>query len=81
MSRPSQLALIAVVYALGTVIAVARRSSLDVAGVVAGLVVLPLLAWGTFRYTRLELPLPAVLAMVLLAIVQVLAWGWVAGVV
>ncbi|MFQ3294404.1 MAG: 1,4-dihydroxy-2-naphthoate octaprenyltransferase [Halobacteriales archaeon] len=44
----------------------------------ASLVVLPLLGWGAFRYTRRELPLPAVLAMVLLAIVQVLAWGSVA---
>ncbi|MFT4892033.1 MAG: 1,4-dihydroxy-2-naphthoate octaprenyltransferase, partial [Halobacteriales archaeon] len=40
MSRPSQLALIAIVYALGTVIAVARGSSLNLSAAVAGLVVL-----------------------------------------
>lgn len=40
MSRPSQLALIAAVYALGAVIAAARGSALDLFDVTVGLVVL-----------------------------------------
>lgn len=42
-------------------------------------VVVPLLGWGLVRYTRTEQPLPGVLAMVALAVLQTLAWGRVAG--
>ena len=37
-------------------------------------VVVPLLAWGSLRFTRREVPLPAVVAMVLLAVVQLVTW-------
>lgn len=43
---------------------------------VAGLVALPLLVWGDRGYTRDRSPLPTVLAMVLMALAQALAWGW-----
>jgi 1,4-dihydroxy-2-naphthoate octaprenyltransferase len=43
--------------------------------------VLPLVAWGTARFTRRETPFPAVAAMVLLAVVQLVAWSRVAGIV
>jgi 1,4-dihydroxy-2-naphthoate octaprenyltransferase len=42
-------------------------------------VVVPLLAWGSVSYTRRETPFPAVAAMVLLAVVQLVAWSVVAG--
>lgn len=45
----------------------------------ASLLVVPLLSWGFVRYTRREVPLPGVLAMVALAAIQVLAWSLVGG--
>jgi len=71
-------------YALGTVAYVATLGilagrALPAPVALASLIVLPLLAWGVVRYTRRELPLPGVLAMVLLAVVQVLAWSHAAG--
>lgn len=45
----------------------------------SSLLVVPLLGWGLARYTRRELPLPGVLAMVGLAVIQLLAWSRVAG--
>jgi hypothetical protein len=41
---------------------------------VAGLTVVPLLAWGLATYTRQESPLPTVVAMGWLVAVQVVAW-------
>ena len=38
----------------------------------------PLFAWGTARYTRREAPYPAVAGMVLVALLQLLAWTYVA---
>ena len=44
----------------------------------ATLPAMPLFAWGTARYTRREAPYPAVLGMVLAAVLQLLAWTYVA---
>ncbi|MFT4891232.1 MAG: 1,4-dihydroxy-2-naphthoate octaprenyltransferase, partial [Halobacteriales archaeon] len=71
-------------YVLGTVayltmLGILAGRALPVPVALASLSVLPLLAWGIVRYTRRELPLPGVLAMVLLAVVQVLAWSHAAG--
>jgi 1,4-dihydroxy-2-naphthoate octaprenyltransferase len=49
--------------------------------VLASLAVVPLLLWGAVRYTRRETPLPGVLAMVLLAAIQVVAWARLGGLV
>jgi 1,4-dihydroxy-2-naphthoate octaprenyltransferase len=70
-------------YVLGTVaylatLAILAGRALPVPIALASLVVVPFLAWGIVRYTRRDLPLPGVLAMVLAAVVQVLAWGWIA---
>jgi 1,4-dihydroxy-2-naphthoate octaprenyltransferase len=39
------------------------------------LFILPLLVWGATRYTRKEMPFPTVTAMVVLIVLQTLAWG------
>jgi 1,4-dihydroxy-2-naphthoate octaprenyltransferase len=44
----------------------------------ATLPALPLFVWGGIRYTRREEPFPAVVGMVLVAIAQLLAWGYLA---
>jgi 1,4-dihydroxy-2-naphthoate octaprenyltransferase len=43
------------------------------------LVVAPFYLWGLWRYTHSEDPFPAVAAMVVLAIVQFVTWGMIAG--
>ncbi len=45
----------------------------------SSVLVLPLGAWGALRFTTRERPFPAVAAMVLLAVVQLVAWTHVAG--
>jgi len=44
----------------------------------ATLPAMPLFAWGTVRFTRREVPYPAVVGMVLVAVLQLLAWTAVA---
>ena len=39
---------------------------------------MPVFAWGTVRFTERKAPLPAVLGMVLVAALQLVAWGYVA---
>ena len=44
----------------------------------ATLPALPLFVWGGVRYTRREVPFPAVVGMVFVAVAQLLAWGYLA---
>ncbi|MDG5778455.1 prenyltransferase [Haloarculaceae archaeon H-GB1-1] len=46
--------------------------------VLASLPVAPLTAWAASCYTSRHVPLPSVAAMVSLAVLQLLAWAWVA---
>ena len=39
---------------------------------------MPVFAWGTVRFTEREAPLPAVVGTVLVAALQLVAWGYVA---
>ncbi|MEF8841455.1 MAG: hypothetical protein V5A62_07480 [Haloarculaceae archaeon] len=105
MARPSQLLLIATVFALGLAVAVtaglfasgllstaaaALLSAIAVLGwgyslppvvVWASLLALPFAAWGVATFTRDERPLPTVAAMAVMAVAQLAAWSYVAGLV
>jgi len=58
------------------IVALSDRSGLPDEVFLGSLLAFPVVAWGYQRYTRQESPLPSVMAMVALLILQMVAWYW-----
>ncbi|WP_254838800.1 prenyltransferase [Natronomonas marina] len=72
------VAAFAVLLALTRDIAAATPDVVPWAVTLSTLPAMPLFAWGAVRYTRRETPYPAVVGMVVAAVLQLLAWTFVA---